>query len=178
MPGPSLTKAAMTQHLRDVARAMNAHDVDALTSLLTDDVVYRTPALTNPLRGKVAVAEYTRRQFRSMPNLHMPMEDYLVFTGEDPARAVVTWSMTGTMTGPFEGLGATGRRARIVGASTYTFDGELISENSDVYDNLGFMQQLGLLPSEDAIGFKAVVLGQVVTNKVKHLLHADKGAAT
>ena len=39
------------------------------------------------------------------------------------------------------------------------------------YDTLGMMQQLGFLPETTGLGFKAVVLADILAGKAKKVLH-------
>jgi len=56
------------------------------------------------------------------------------------------WRVTGTQTGDLPGIPATGRALDIGGASLYrVHDGRLV-EGWSVYDRLGMMQQLGVVP--------------------------------
>jgi hypothetical protein len=75
------------------------------------------------------------------------------------------------MTGPMEnGVPATGRSIQMSGANLARFRDGLISEYSLYYDSLAMMQQLGLLPKSTGIGFKAIVMADVVAGKARKVL--------
>lgn len=88
---------------------------------------------------------------------------------------LATWVVTGTMTGPLQGIPATGRDCRISGTNVSRIRDGLICEYTLHYDTLTMLQQLGILPASDGLGFKAVVAAQmatrVVTQRARKVLH-------
>ncbi len=84
---------------------------------------------------------------------------------------VSTWSMVGTMTGPLDnGVPATGRSVRIRGANQVRYRDGLISEYATYYDSYDLMQQMGLLPKANGLGFKALVMADVMAVKAMKVL--------
>ena len=148
-------------------RAWNDHDVEAILERLTDDVAWIDPSLDEPARGKEAVAAHLKDMFSSFTDLHLLTEDFHLFPNADEAAIVSTWTLTGTMTGAFQetGIPATGKHVKISGTNINRFRDGLISEYVIVYDALDFLQQLGALPRSDALGFKALVLADVLLGK-------------
>jgi predicted ester cyclase len=55
--------------------------------------------------------------------------------------------MTGTNTGSFQGIPATGKQVIIVGINIMRFEGEKIVEIRGVLDVMGLMQQIGVIPA-------------------------------
>ncbi len=166
-----LTKAEVRGVVEGFAKALNDHDVDAAVEYLTDDVVWTHPFTMEPLHGPEAVRADLAETFRSFPDLHSPLEDTEVFVGESHDTAVTTWTMLGTMSGPSPvGFEATGRFMRITGASRYSFRDGRISEYELVYDGLEFARQLGILPSERSLTFKALQELQRWTAKARKTL--------
>jgi steroid delta-isomerase-like uncharacterized protein len=52
--------------------AWNAHDVDAVSALMTDDIRYEDPAAhANVLEGRREVTEYVARAFTALPDLFL-----------------------------------------------------------------------------------------------------------
>ena len=61
-------------------------------------------------------------------------------------KLVKYWRFTGTHTGVFFGIPATGKKVDVIGCTiTKMVDGKITEEN-DFFDNLEFLQQLGLMP--------------------------------
>lgn len=73
--------------------AFNAHDVDAVMALMTDDVLFENtqpPPDGERLVGQAAVRGFWERFFAGSPHAHFTTED--IFAGGD--RAAVGWRYT------------------------------------------------------------------------------------
>jgi predicted ester cyclase len=55
--------------------------------------------------------------------------------------------LTGTHTGSFQGIPASGKQVTIVGINIMRFEGEKIVEIRGVLDVMGLMQQIGVIPA-------------------------------
>ena len=166
-----LTEAQMRALADEMLDAYNRHDVEVLVERHTDDVVWTEPTLPAPARGKEAVAAAMRDTFTAFPDLQVHPDAFHVYPDVDDQSAVVTWTLTGTMTGPLQnGVPATGRSIRMSGANLARFRDGLISEYTFYYDSLAMMQQLGLLPKSTGIGFKAIVMADVAAGKARKVL--------
>lgn len=166
-----LTKVQMYLLIEGFAQALNDHDVDAVTEYMTDNVVWSHPFTMEPLRGKDAVKADLSETFRSFPDLHAPVDDSGIFLSDDHSRAVTTWTMLGTMSGPSpQGFESTGRFLRISGVGIFRFRDGLISEYTMVYDGLDFARQLGILPREKSLTYKALLEMQRWTIKARKAL--------
>lgn len=121
--------------------AFNAHNLDRLPALF---------AAPNP-GIQAAVAGL----FVGFPDIHYTLADA---TGEGD-RVAVRWTWTGTHTGPYRGIAATGKRVANDGMAIYTLRAGKIASMSMLTDRLGFLQQLGLAPPDGA-GFPAIDPGR------------------
>lgn len=166
-----MTESAIRAHEEALIRAWNAHDVDGILEHLTDDVVWIQPMQATPLRGKEAVAADLKESFTAFPDMHLPVEDVQVVTSLDPPFYVATWTATATMTGAAKGLPATGATIRFSGTTVCRFRDGLISEYHQTYDALDVMQQLGVLPKTEGVGFKAVAMVNLMLGRAKKALH-------
>ena len=61
-------------------------------------------------------------------------------------KLVKHWNFKGTHTGLFFGIPATGKKVDIEGVTLVRMENGKIAEEQDFFDNLEFMQQLGLIP--------------------------------
>jgi len=61
---------------------------------------------------------------------------------------MVRWKLTGTNNGPYLGFAATGRKVSNDGIGIYTFKNGKIIHATVHTDRLGFLQALGVLPSD------------------------------
>ena len=78
----------------------------------------------------------------AFPDYTMTVQDI----GEGDTVAV-RWSFTGTNTGSFMGMPATGKRVTVGGINLLKFKNGKIADNLPEFDKFGMMQQLGVIPS-------------------------------
>ncbi|GAA6524394.1 nuclear transport factor 2 family protein [Intrasporangium sp. DVR] len=170
-----LSDAALRSFAKAHFDAWNAHDVEACIALMTDDVVYEDPGFESAAHGKAEVAARIRAIFTAFPDIHFPEEMAHVHTNVDDAECVLTWTFYATMTGdlvaPEGKMPATGKKIQVSGASFNRFRGDLLSHFTMYYDSLDMMVQLGFLPKTNGLGFKAVVLADLLAGKAKKVLH-------
>jgi steroid delta-isomerase-like uncharacterized protein len=151
--------------------AWNLHDIEAILEQLHPEVVWTDPTLEAPVHGKEAVRASLKDTFTAFPDFHVPAEDFEVYPDAKMQSIVSTWTFSGTMTGPLDmGVPATGRSARIRGATQSRYRDGLISEYSQYYDSYELMQQMGLLPKATGLAFKALVLADVMAGKAMKVL--------
>jgi steroid delta-isomerase-like uncharacterized protein len=158
LSGRWLPRAA---ELRDFAtrwlEAWNSHDLDALETMVTEDITWEDPAqFGETVHGRAEFRAFTADLFRGIPDVRFDLigPPYLPLEGDGLA---VRWRMTGTFTGDLAVWGKrfgpnppayapTGRRVDIEGVDLYEFRDGLVSKWTIVYDLLGLSQQLGLVP--------------------------------
>jgi len=63
-------------------------------------------------------------------------------------KLVKHWNFKGKHTGTFFGIPPTGKEVNVEGATLVKMRGGKIAEEQDFFDNLAFMQQLGLMPAK------------------------------
>ena len=84
------------------------------------------------------------RSFRAgFPDLRCSVND----TVTEGSRVVCRWRMTGTHSGPFLGIAPTGRSVAFDGISEMRFHEGRLAEQWTMYDCLGLLHQLGVVPS-------------------------------
>ncbi|HEY3189396.1 MAG TPA: ester cyclase, partial [Solirubrobacteraceae bacterium] len=76
-------------------------------------------------------------------NGHWGIEE--IFSAGD--RVVVRWTGSGTHVGEVNGIPPTGKDVRVDAISIFRMDGGKIAEMWEVWDTLGFLQQLGGVPT-------------------------------
>jgi predicted ester cyclase len=79
----------------------------------------------------------------AFPDLAITIED-MVAEGD---RLVGRWVMTGTNTGSFSGMPATGRPVTLSGIDLLRVEGDRFAEVWAVADIAGMLQQLGVMPA-------------------------------
>lgn len=152
---PSQAQERVPEPAQDPGRFLEAYfaawssgDVERILAFFTDDVVYEdVPNVDNgwatPSRGKEEMRDALVGMYAAMPD--MAFEDGPFSTGED--RIVVEWTMTGTHTGDWPGLPATGRSIEVRGVSVMELEDGKIARNRDYYDMYLFLNQLGAVPA-------------------------------
>ena len=121
--------------------AVNAGDDEALTALLADDFVDRTP---NPLHGTdrdAFVADKIRGLRTSFPDLRLRVDEVVV----DGDRVSFLWTLSGTNDGPFADQEPTGIPVEFRGMNLERVRDGRIVEHWSIHDALGLFHQLGRL---------------------------------
>lgn len=99
-----------------------------------------------PLQGRASLTDVVVAFREGMPDFHFEMvqlaaEGDLVFC---LGRA------TGTHTGTFFGIGPTGHKVDVFGINEFRLRNGVITERWGMFNVMGMMQQIGLIPSEGA----------------------------
>jgi steroid delta-isomerase-like uncharacterized protein len=138
---------------------------------VTDDIVWSDPSLVETLRGKDDVAADLKATFAAFPDLRFVEDDFHVFCDAKLGMCLVTWTLEGTMTGSFQttGLPATGKPVTASGVVVNQFRDGLVSEYTNHWDALDFLQQVGLLPKADGLAFKGLVMADALALKAEEL---------
>ena len=136
----------------------SSHDADKIEPLVTDDIVWLDPALSEPARGVGEVKEFMRTSWIAFPDLRFtPGPMWL-----DPHEDSMTWAwrMEGTNSGPLEppGFAPTGRPIDIDGIDVWDFADGRIERYRAYYDMALVAQQLGVMPSPGSRGERVGVM--------------------
>lgn len=92
--------------------------------------------------GLEAVSDYYANYLTGFSNIKFTVRDCF---GQGN-KIVKHWIFEGTHTGDFFGIAATGKNVKVDGVTLVRMEGDKIAEEQDFFDNLEFMQQLGLIP--------------------------------
>ena len=128
---------------RSLYDRINAGDISGFSEHLADDFVEHevTPGLAPT---KAGVQDFFQMQLAAFPDLHFAVED-VVASGE---KAVARVRYTGTNTGAFMGMPATGKSVDVQLIDIFAFgDDGLVREHWGVIDLMAMMQQLGVVPA-------------------------------
>jgi steroid delta-isomerase-like uncharacterized protein len=126
---------------------LNAGDIDGFGALLAEDFVEheQTPGLAPTKEG---VLEFFRMYRAAFPDLRFDPQD--VIASDD--KVVVRVRATGTNSGDFMGMPATGKSMDIQLVDIVRFDdGGLGREHWGVADVMTMMQQLGVVPMPEGV---------------------------
>jgi predicted ester cyclase len=90
-----------------------------------------------------AHAAFDAMLLRAFPDLQFTLDDLLA----DGKQVVARFTARGTQTGVFQGIPATGSAATVSGIAIYRLAGDRVVEQWLEYDQLGLLQQLGVIPT-------------------------------
>lgn len=93
--------------------------------------------------GPEGTKQFATLYFTAFPDLRISIEDQVA----EGDRVVTRWRAQGTNTGSLFGMPATNKPATITGITIDRFAGGKIVETWTNFDNLGMLQQLGVIPS-------------------------------
>jgi len=127
---------------RRLYELLNAGDIEGFGALLADGFVEHEETL-GLAPTKEGVLEFFRMYRAAFPDLQMDPEDVLASGDKVVARV----RATGTHTGEFMGMPATGKSidVQLIDIMRFAEDG-LVREHWGVVDMLTMMQQLGVVP--------------------------------
>lgn len=126
---------------RALDQAINRENLAVLDEMLAPDyhthiTIGRAP--NGPLGLKLLIAIFRT----AFPDLHCVVEDEIV----DGDKFAVRWSMHGTHRGMFLGNPPTGKQVDVLGIIFVRVENERIIEDWTLTDQLGILQQLGIVP--------------------------------
>lgn len=135
------TELHIDQTLQRYADAKNAHDVDAILSLCTEECRYQTVGLGAPIEGKVALRAFYAALFEALPDYTGEFEG----TALGPESAVVWGHFAGTTTGRFMGIEIeAGRRIEVPATFVCEFRAGLVDADRAFFDLATLSEQLGV----------------------------------
>jgi len=86
--------------------------------------------------------QYVTMYRTAFPDIHFTFEDEIA-QGD---KVVIRWTVTGTHKGDLMGISPTGKQCTGTGITIYRFSGGKIQESWSNWDDLGMLQQLGIVP--------------------------------
>jgi steroid delta-isomerase-like uncharacterized protein len=127
---------------RTIDAVWNKGDLDACDNLFAAHCMFHDP--TFPINGLEGFKEFVRELRAAQPDFHMDVHD--VVAGED--MTATRWTCAATDTGAFRGIPKTDKTYVMSGMGMSKWEGDRIVEDWTVYDMLGVLKQLGLMPEQ------------------------------
>jgi steroid delta-isomerase-like uncharacterized protein len=122
--------------------AINQKNLDALGEVVASDMIDHDPA-PGQAPGLEGVKQYFSSLHAAFPDVRMNVEDMIAEADKVVARV----SVSGTHQGEFMGIAPTGNRVTITGIDILRINADgKIAEHWGKFDDLGMMQQLGVIP--------------------------------
>jgi len=119
---------------------LNKGNIDMIDTHFASNYVNKT--VTSTVNGQTEAKEYFGAFLTGFSDINFVVDE--IFGVED--RVVKRWTFTGTHTGEFAGVPPTGKVMTVQGVSVSRIENGKIAEELDYMDDLGFLQQLGVIP--------------------------------
>jgi steroid delta-isomerase-like uncharacterized protein len=121
---------------------VNGHDLGAIPKWFAPDFVdhVEIPGMPDGVQG---VTARHAMLFAAMPDIHITVHEVIAEGDVTAAR----FTITGTDSGGFMGMPASGKPVTVTGMDFMRFRDELIVEHWGEMDMMGLLQQLGVIPS-------------------------------
>jgi steroid delta-isomerase-like uncharacterized protein len=132
--------------VRRMYAALDAGDLAAVPELFDEAWVNHDPSMP-PLSGHAGARQLISLLKTAFPDFHTSVDDVIVEGDLVAARL----THTATHLGPFLGIPATGRTATVTATGIYRVANGRLAENWVVFDALGLLRQLGLVPEPSAV---------------------------
>lgn len=113
-----------------------------INDLFTTDFVRHDPG-GRDLQGTEQNRQFISTLRAAFPDVHYTVEDQIA----EGDKVVVRYRFRGTHLGAFQGMPPTGKQVTYTGILIYRIAGSQIAEQWTELDLLGFLQQLGVLPT-------------------------------
>jgi steroid delta-isomerase-like uncharacterized protein len=127
---------------------VNARQLGVADEIFAAEHTYHDPASPMIGRGPEGMKQLISMYLAAYPDLHHTVED--VITEGD--KVVTRWTGTGTHQGDLLGIPPTGKPAKVMGIWIHRLAGGKIVESWNVWDTLGMLQQLGVVPAPGQAG--------------------------
>lgn len=124
--------------IEQVAELQTAHDIDRLSALFAEDVLFEDVPLGVVARGRDEMKALFKGTWESIPDFGMKLES--VVTDDD--RGGAEWVMSGTHLGDFPGLPASGASISVRAVAKMRFSGGLVSHWNDYWSLSTFKEQM------------------------------------
>jgi steroid delta-isomerase-like uncharacterized protein len=113
-----------------------------LDEIYAPNVVLHDPAAPG-IQGHEGIKQLVTMNRGGFPDLRFTIEDQIA----EGDKVVTRWMAGGTHQAEFNGIPATGTKASVGGITISRFAGGKIVEENTIWDTLGLLQQLGVVPS-------------------------------
>jgi steroid delta-isomerase-like uncharacterized protein len=120
----------------------NVGNIAKLEEFVAADFVERSPMGPELAPGLEGVKQFFTMMLSAFSDMHGTPED-MIAEGD---KVVTRYTATFTHSGEFMGIPATGKRITITGIEIFRIAGGKMVERWESFDQLGMMQQLGVIP--------------------------------
>jgi steroid delta-isomerase-like uncharacterized protein len=119
----------------------NSRNLDVADELFTAEHTYHDPFIPDAAPGPEGMKQVISVYHVAVPDAHWEVEEQIAT--EDTV--VTRWTGSGTHQGDLNGIAPTGRSVKVTGIWIHRIVGDKIVESWNVWDNLGLLQQIGVV---------------------------------
>lgn len=130
--------------LNEYPVAWSTQDKDKILMFFTDDCIYEDATLGLVKNGKQELAEFVDEVFTTYPDFQITYQRCFA----NDSFGASEWTISVTWTGPFHEIDVTGIKTEIKGVTLFEFKDGKIHRNSDYWDMVPLLKQLGVLTEE------------------------------
>jgi steroid delta-isomerase-like uncharacterized protein len=127
---------------RGIEEAVNKGNFSVIDEILSTDYVYREPTVGEK-RGRAGLRELITMYRNAFPDVKLTIDEQIA----EGDKVVTRWNATGTHRGELFGTAPTGKQVRVQGIIVSRIANGKIVEETEVYDALGMLRQLGAVPA-------------------------------
>jgi steroid delta-isomerase-like uncharacterized protein len=128
---------------RNFEEAWNEQNLAVVDELFAEDYIGHFAVHPQPVSGIEALRQFMSGYFVAFPDARFTIEN--MFAEGD--RVAARWTVRGTHQGNLGAVPPTGRQITVTGVWILRLAGGKIAEQWGVFDSLGLMQQLGVVPT-------------------------------
>lgn len=132
---PEASKARSRQFFEEI---IGGGHIDQIAELVTPDFILHLPALPTPVRGQAGLERFVTTMRTAFPDIRYTLEREMC----DNTMTALRWHMTGTHSGPFRGIPASGNTVTMQGVSLFRLEEGQIAEIWINENDLGLLEQL------------------------------------
>jgi len=133
---------------RVIAEVWNRGNFAVVDELVASDYVGHS--FGTDTHGREGYTEYFATLRQGFPDLQFTVEDQIA----EADQVVVRWAARGTHTGEYAGIAPTHKQGVVTGTTMYRIADGQIQECWTHLDELGLMQQLGVIPGAESGSLK------------------------
>jgi len=126
-------------------QALEQRDAASLAAMHSDDAVLESPVAGGTVHGRRAIEEVYRAWFAGFPDAAFLLDEPILIDGDRVARRLI---ISGTDTGGFLGLPATGKAFRVPFVGIFQLSDHQIVHERRIYDFTGLLVQIGVLKAK------------------------------
>lgn len=126
--------------------AWSLHNPDAIDDVFTEDGVYEDVAAGAVMHGRDEIKTLLKGTFAAVPDFKVKITRW--FSSKN--MLACQWIISGTQTGDFPEIPASGKSFSVRGASVALIENGKFKRWTDYYDMYTFLRQLGVVAAPDS----------------------------